>query len=76
MGKAIVSTPISNRLPFPFEDGKHLLVVRDHEELVDAINRLSKDKQLRHELEASSRNIYEQYSSPVAVMRNVVRKIS
>lgn len=76
MGKAIVSTPISNRLPFPFEDGKHLLVVRDHEELVDAINRLSKDKELRHELEASSRNIYEQYSSPVAVMRNVVRKIS
>lgn len=75
MGKAIVSTPISNRLPFPFEDGKHLLVVHSEEELVDAVNRLSEDKELRYKLEASSRNIYEQYSSPAAVMRRVVGEI-
>lgn len=73
MGKAIISTPISNRLPFPFEDGRHLLVMRDQEELVEAINRLSKDKELRRSLEASSRNIYEQYSSPVAVMCRIIR---
>lgn len=75
MGKAIISTPISNRLPFPFEDGKHLLVVHSEEELVDAVNRLSEDKELRYKLEASSRNIYEQYSSPAAVMRRVVGEI-
>lgn len=75
MGKAIVSTPISNRLPFPFEDGNHLLVVHDHDELVAAIIRLSKDEDLRQRLEASSRNIYKQYSSPVAVMHHVISKI-
>lgn len=72
MGKAIISTPISNRLPFPFEDGKNLLVVHNQEELVEAIHRLSTDNELRRSLEESSRNIYTNYCSPIAVMRSVL----
>lgn len=72
MGKAIISTPISNRLPFPFEDGKNLLVVHNQEELVEAIHRLSTDNELRHSLEESSRTIYTNYCSPIAVMRLVL----
>ena len=72
MGKAIISTPISNRLPFPFEDGKNLLVVHNQEELVEAIHRLSTDNELRRSLEESSRTIYTNYCSPIAVMRSVL----
>ena len=65
LGKAIVSTPISRRLPAPLVHGEHMHKVED---TVEAIREgvetvLSNDRYRRH-LEAGARRWYEQNLAP------------
>jgi hypothetical protein len=75
MGKAIITTPLSNMLPFNFENGVNCLIVRDDIELDAAISRLAKDKDLVKKLEKSSQVIYDRFSSPIQVVNSIDRSL-
>lgn len=75
MGKAIITTPLSNVLPFGFKDEDNCLIVRNEKEISEAIERLVKDKTLIEKLEASSRYIYDNYSSPLQVINTINKKL-
>lgn len=72
MGKAILSTPLSNELPAPLEHGKHLYIVQTEAELSEAVGRLIADASLRHRLEQNARSYYEQYATPKGVMNQLL----
>ena len=62
LGKAIISTPFHNELPFPLEHGKHIHFVSGSvDELREAIQQLVTDDAYRSRLEKHSRLYYEQY---------------
>lgn len=75
MGKAIISTPFSNRLPFPMIDGENVLIVHNQQEIGQAVERLVEDAGLRHKLEKSSREIFEKYCSPLQVIKAIDSKL-
>lgn len=72
MGKAIISTPLSNELPVPLQHGKELYIVNNKQELDDAIALLLKDKQLRINLRKNARAYYDRYASPVQVISQII----
>ena len=75
MGKALITTPIVNRLPFAFEDGENCIIVHNQDELVVAIKRLCEDEALRKGLEQSSMKLFEEYVCPVKVIDAIERKL-
>ena len=69
MGKAILSTPFYNELPFPLEHGKHLHFVSGSiDDIQEAIETLLTDSAYRSSLEQQSRAYYDQYVQPSAVL--------
>lgn len=71
LGKAIITTPISNQLSHPLVIGKHLLVVTDKEDLAATIENLSHNMELRHTLEINARSYFENYCTPIKVIQNI-----
>lgn len=75
MGKAIISTPLSNDLPHPLHHNKELFIVNNVEELESAIDILSGDKELREKLEKNARAYFDKYVSPPKVMEYILAKL-
>ena len=70
MGKAIVSTPLSNDLPAPFEHGKHFHVVENSvESMKEAVEFIVSHPDYRKKLEKATREYWEQYGTPTASLR-------
>ncbi|MGL2964115.1 glycosyltransferase [Flavobacterium sp. RSB2_4_14] len=69
MGKAIISTPLSNDLPTKIESIHFVSTV---EELGIAIERILNDNEYRMSLEEASRKYYREYSSPASVIKRMV----
>jgi glycosyltransferase involved in cell wall biosynthesis len=57
MGKAIISTPLSNDLPESLKHGENIHFVNSEEEIKDAIQLLLKDEDYRNKLEKGIKNI-------------------
>lgn len=64
MGKAIISTPISNMLPEALEHGKNIHIVEDAGEMTNSINLLLNNKDYRKKLEDGATAYYNKYISP------------
>ncbi len=66
LGKAIISTPLSNNLPFPLQHGINIHFVQDdsEQELKSAINQIIKNPDYRQKLEDGARKYWETYGTP------------
>ena len=69
MGKAIISTPLSNDLPASLIHAESIHVVENQQELIEAIELINKDDKYRRNLENNARNYYQKYVSPEASIR-------
>lgn len=71
MGKAIVSTPLSNKLPKDLVHGTSIHVISNPEELKNSISLIIGDNAYRQKLEDESKNYFNTYASPKAVIENL-----
>jgi len=71
MGKAIISTPLSNELPEDLLHGKNIHFISNPEELKNAISSIIADKSYREKLEDESKSYYNKYASPQAVIEQL-----
>ncbi len=72
-GKAIISMPISQLLPAPLNNHEHIhFVDGTNKSLENAINEIRTNKKYRKRLESNSREYYQKYLSPKAVMDRIV----
>lgn len=71
MGKAIISSPLSNNLPEGMVHGENIHYFSNLNELKDGISLLISDKAYRKKLESGAKNYYSKYGSPEAVIRNL-----
>jgi glycosyltransferase involved in cell wall biosynthesis len=72
MGKAIISTPLSNRLPEELIHGKNIHIVSNKEEIREAVDLLLKNGGYRKSLEQGARAYYEKHVSPEKVIEHIV----
>jgi len=72
MGKAIISTPLSNELPEELTHGKNIHIITNNSELEDAINLLLMNQDYRKHLETGAKNYYEKYASPKSVIQYIL----
>jgi len=65
LGKAIISTPLSNDLPEPLVHGENIhFISNDKKEMEDAIRLLVEDKTYRNKLEQGARAYYLRNATP------------
>ena len=70
LGKAILSTPLSNDLPAPLVHGQHIHVTGAiQEEMVEAIKYMLSHPDYRHLLETNIRDYWQQYGTPEASLK-------
>lgn len=70
LGKCIVSTKLSNDLPYPLEHGKNIHFVDDTEESMrEAIEYILANPEYRHKLEKGARAYWEKYGTPEASLK-------
>ena len=75
MGKAIISTPLSNELPISLTHGENIHIVNNAEELNSAIALLKNDVDYRIRLEKNANLYYEEFVKPKAVIENLLNSI-
>lgn len=76
MGKAIISTPLSNDLPVDLIANQDILIVNNEEELQKAIDSLLYDKTLRQKLEQSAQKYWENVANPKSVVQSILNRIN
>ncbi|MTK52589.1 glycosyltransferase family 1 protein [Paludibacter sp.] len=71
LGKAIISTPLSNDLPVPLIHGENIHIINNgsKEEIIQAISLLICNDDYRHKLESGARLYWEKYGSPVESLK-------
>lgn len=72
MGKAIISTPLSNQLPEDLIHGKHIHIVSNMDELKSAINLILTDDDYRKSLEKEAYQYYLNYANPKSVVNAIL----
>lgn len=72
MGKAIISTPLSNEMPKPLLHGIHVHFVSNDEELTAAIRKIIKDENYRKTLEKGASLYYKNYIEPQIVLSKLI----
>jgi glycosyltransferase involved in cell wall biosynthesis len=75
MGKAIISTPLSNDLPIDLEDRKNIHIANNKEELNLAIDLLINDEDYRNNLEKNALSYYEKNVQPFAAIKNLMASV-
>lgn len=76
MGKAIISTPLSNELPEKLIHGKNIHFVTNDIELSEAIRLLTTNDDYRHHLENGAKIYYAKYIEPQSVIKFILRKLN
>lgn len=71
MGKAIISSPLSNVLPEKMVHGKNIHFIKTLSELKDAVSLLVSNNEYRQKLEIGAKTYYDKYASPKAVIENL-----
>jgi len=72
MGKAIISTPLSNALPDDLRHGENIHFINNMEEMNAAVQKLASDEIYRNKLAQGARDYYEKYASPKAVIKWII----
>ena len=75
MGKAIITTPLSNDLPVELVENQDLLIVNNEKDLQKAIESLLYDKALRQKLEQSARQYWDKIANPKSVILSILQNI-
>jgi len=76
LGKAIISTPLSNMMPVELEHGKHIHFITDSSGLKDAIQKILTDNDYRALLEKGTSEYYNNYLAPTKVIQRLVKPLS
>jgi len=71
MGKAIISTPLSNELPEKLIHGKDIHIAANDAELVEAIQLLATNDEYRKHLENGAKTYYSKYAEPQRVIKSI-----
>lgn len=74
MGKAIISTPLSNNLPKSMVHGENIHFISNKNELEESIFLLVSDNSYRKKLETGAKNYYLEYGCPRKVVENLTGK--
>ena len=73
LGKAIISTPLSNDLPAPLIHGENIHFVDDNvESLRAAVEKIVNDKSYREKLERGARQWWDKYGTPEKSIERVI----
>lgn len=72
MGKAIISTTLSNNLPEDLVPGENIHFISNSKELKDAILKMVSDDSYRKKLENGAKEYYSKFASPKAVIGNLI----
>jgi glycosyltransferase involved in cell wall biosynthesis len=71
-GKAIISTPLSRKLPSELLDEKHMLITDgSQKDIEEKLERLIKDKNFRDLLKKNSRQYFENELAPIKVIHKI-----
>lgn len=73
MGKAIISMPLSNRLPENLVHGKNIHFISSIDELESAIHLLLNDHDYRKKLETGAKAYYDEFCDPQRVIQNILK---
>ncbi len=73
MGKPILSTPISNKLPAELIHGKHIHIATSEEELKAGVELLLSNNDYCDHLSENIKTYFESFVSPIAVIKNIVK---
>lgn len=73
MGKPIISTPISNKLPAELIHGKHIHIAQSEEELKAGVELLLSNNDYCSHLSENIKTYYESFVKPIAVIKNIVK---
>lgn len=76
MGKAIITTPLSNDLSVELVENQDLLIVNNEKDLQKAIESLLYDKALRQKLEQSARQYWDKIANPKSVILSILQNIN
>ncbi|WP_149229143.1 glycosyltransferase family 4 protein [Flavobacterium nitrogenifigens] len=74
LGKAIITTHHYNELPADLENEKHVLYIRNEDELQKSIKKLMHDPTFKHSLELESRDYFEKYLAPQKVILRLLER--
>ncbi|MCW0481672.1 glycosyltransferase [Gaoshiqia sediminis] len=72
MGKAIISTPLSNELPEALVHGKNIHIISDFSKLEETVRLIVKNKKYRQHLEVGAKAYYLKYVKPESVIRYIL----
>lgn len=73
LGKAIVSLPLTRRMPAPFEHGQHAHFVEDDQAVIEeGVRRVLGDSSYRQRLEHAARRYYVEQLAPERVVSRLV----
>ena len=75
MGKAIISTPLSNEMPVQLEHGTTIHIVSNGDELTSGILLLLNDKKYRAKLSENATDYYDKVIHPKAVIQTILSRI-
>ena len=73
MGKAIISTPISNELPKKLEHGKNIHIIQNLDELKSAVNLLLTNSDYRKMLSDGAIDYYSKYACPEKIIEYILQ---
>jgi hypothetical protein len=73
MGKAIISTPLFNRLPEDLVHGENIHFISSINEIESAINLLLNDHDYRKKLENGAKAYYEKFADPKRVIQRILK---
>ncbi len=73
LGKAIISTPLTNEIPGELVHGRDIHFIENEKELKLAINLLINDDEYRNLLEAGAKKYYLKYANPRSVIVHILR---
>ncbi len=76
MGKAIVSTPLSNQLPESLVHGEHIHIVSNSDDLKKEVKTVLNDGKYRAVLEEGARAYYSHHARPDKVIERMLKNTS
>jgi hypothetical protein len=76
MGKAIISTELSNKLPKELINGENFHLIKTEKELEQALKFINENNKYRETLEKGSKNYYKKNVTPVKVIGYIIEKIN
>jgi glycosyltransferase involved in cell wall biosynthesis len=75
MGKAIISTPLSNKMPGDFLPNINYLEVNSKEEIHNAILYFQNNPEKRKKMEIANKKYFEEFLSPVSVVKRIINQL-